>query len=251
MPEVKLPLYKELAKKILSQITDKEKDTTVSDEDVENTILDIRKSRAPKTHMAEAEPHVHIEGEEHDHEEHKNEEIKIEDLPVFDDEFVQALGPFENVEDFKEKLKINIKLEKENQAKEKARLKIIEKIIDESEIDMPSVLVEIEIDKILFRMESDITQMGLKFEDYLKHLNKTVEDIRGEFRKDGEKKAKLGLVLNEISKLEKIVPDEEQVSKEVEHILEHYKDADRERATLHAQNVLTNEKVFEFLEKQS
>jgi trigger factor len=163
---------------------------------------------------------------------------------------VQALGPFKDITDFKDKLKINIKLEKENHIKEKTRLNIIDKIIDGSTIDVPNILVELELDKILYRMESDITQMGLKFEDYLKQLNKTIDELRKEFRKDAEKKAKLSLVLGEISKLEKIEADKEQVAKEVAHILEHYKDADPERAAIHAENVLINEKVFQFLENQ-
>ena len=163
---------------------------------------------------------------------------------------MQALGPFENVTDFKTKLKENIKLEKGNQQKEKTRLKIIEKIIEDSSMDLPEILVSIELDKILYKMESDITQMGLKFEDYLKHLNKTIEDLRKEFRTDAEKKAKFALILNEIAKAEKIIADEEAVAREVAAILEHYKDADPERARIHAENVLTNEKIFQFLENQ-
>ena len=242
IPEIRLPNYKEIAKDTLSAVTDIEKNIVVTDEEVENTIMDIRKSRAPKKHVSEGEKDIKSEEE--------STETKDEELPLFNDEFVKALGPFEGIEDFKEKLKVNIKLEKENQLKEKTRLKIVEKIISESDIDLPNILVEVELDKILFRMESDITQMGLKFEDYLKHMNKTTEDLRKEFRKDAEKKAKLGLVLNEISKLEKLIADEDQVNKEVAHILEHYKDADPERAKLHAENVLTNEKVFAFLETQ-
>lgn len=237
LPEIKLPDYKDIAKKILSKVTDAEKNITVSEEDLENTIMDIRKSRAPKVHMAE---HEHKEGEIHPEPE----------LPEFNDEFVQALGPFKDVAYFKNKLKENIKLEKENQQKEKTRLKIIEKIIDDSKMDIPEILVNIELDKILYKMESDITQMGLKFEDYLKHLNKTIEDLRKEFWGDAEKKAKLALILNEIAKAEKIVADPEQVEKEVTAILEHYKDADPERANIHAENVLTNEKIFQFLENQ-
>ncbi|MFA5840881.1 MAG: trigger factor [Candidatus Paceibacterota bacterium] len=240
LPTIKLPDYKEDAKKIISKITDAEKNTEVSPEDLENTIMDIRKSRAPKIHMAEE--HEHTEGEEHVHPE--------PELPEFNDEFVRAIGPFKDVADFKDKLKENIKLEKENQLKEKTRLKIIEKIIDDSEVELPNLLVEIELDKILYKMESDITQMGLKFEDYLKHLNKTVEDLRKDFKTDAEKKAKFALILNEIAKVEKIVADEEQVAMEVAAILEHYKDADPERARMHAENVLTNEKIFQFLENQ-
>ncbi len=248
LPEIKLADYKKSAKDVISKITDKEKNVEVTDKDMESTIMDIRKSRAPKKHITE--PHVHKAGEEHSHDDlpAQTGEPTAAELPEFNDAFVQAIGPFKDVADFKTKLKENIKLEKQNQAREKTRLKIIEKIIDESTLDIPEILVEIELDKILYRMESDITQMGLKFEDYLKHLNKTKEVLRSEFRTEGEKKAKLALILNEIAKVEKIVADEAQVEKEVAHILEHYKDADPERARMHAENVLTNEKIFAFLE---
>jgi len=246
MPEIKLPDYKKIANKTISEITDKEKNIEVSEKEIEDTILDIQKSRAQKKQMSDMtkeESHVHDENCKH-------EEIKESELPEVNDDFVQSLGPFKDVADFKIKLKENIKLEKGNQLKEKTRLKIVEKIIDDTEIEMPEILVEIELNKILYRMESDITQMGLKFEDYLKHLNKTVDDLKKEFRKDAEKKAKLGLILNEISKAENVKADEKQVEKEVAMILEHYKEADPERAKIHAENVLTNEAVFQFLENQ-
>ena len=245
LPEIKLPDYKDIAKKIISKITDIEKNITVSDEDLENTIMDIRKSRAPKKHMKEAPTPEGVGVPTSDESQSVGKEF-----PEFNDAFVKTLGPFKDIADFKIKLRENIKLEKENQQKEKTRLKIIEKIIDDSQMDLPEILVEVELDKILYKMESDIAQIGLKFEDYLKHLNKTVVDLRKEFRNDAEKKAKLGLILNEIARVEKIVADEEQVAKEVAAILEHYKDADPERARMHAENVLTNEKIFQFLESQ-
>lgn len=237
MPEVKLPDYKKVAKEIINNLKKEDKEIEVTEEEVENTILDIRKSRAQKKHMTE------LTGEETEEEKNKEPE-----LPEFNDEFVQAMGPFENIADFKEKLKENLKLEKQNLAKEKTRLKIVEDIIKEAEIETPDILIDLELDKILYRMESDITQMGLKFEDYLKHLNKTKDELRSEFRNDAEKKAKLSLVLNEISKVENIIADAEEVEKEVAHILEHYKEADPERARIHSQNILTNEKIFQFLE---
>lgn len=248
IPEIKLADYKDIAKKILSKITDKDKEHNVTEEEIEQTIMDIRKSRAPKKHITEEIPHEHKEGEEHKHEE--KTDISKEELPELNDEFVQALGPFKDVEDFKSKLKDNIKLEKANQFREKNRLKIIEEVIDKSKIDLPELLINSEVEKILYRMESDISQMGLKFEDYLKHLNKTVDDLKKDFRNDGEKKAKLSLVLHKIAEVEKIVADEEILEKEIAHILEHYKDADPERVRAHADNVLTNEKVFVFLENQ-
>ena len=236
LQKIKLPDYKDIAKKIISKVTNTEKNVVVTDEDLENTIMDIRKSRAPKKHISEAKE--------------KEAVNTTEALPPFNDEFVKALGPFKDITDFKTKLKENIKLEKENKQREKVRLNIIEKITEGSDFEVPDILIEVELDKILYRMESDITQMGLKFEDYLKHLKKTKETLRGEFGTDAEKKAKLALILNEIAKVEKIVAEPELVAKEVATILEYYKEADAERAKMHAENVLTNEKIFQFLENQ-
>ncbi len=250
LPEIKLPEYKKIAKKIITEVTDEEKNVVVTEEEMENTIMDIRKSRAPKKHVTER-PAAEFDSSDAKPEPDATgaEATSGTGTPEFNDAFVQSIGPFKDVEDFKIKLKENIKLEKENQLKEKTRLKIIGKIIEESKLDVPEILIEIEIDKILARMESDITQMGLKFEDYLKHLNKSKEDLRKDFRSDAEKKAKLSLILDKISKIEKIVPDEIEVEKEVAHLLKHYKDADPERARMHVESVLINEKIFQFLEK--
>jgi FKBP-type peptidyl-prolyl cis-trans isomerase (trigger factor) len=238
VPETKLPDYKKIAQRILrSDLGDsKRSDLEVTEKEIEDTILDIRKSRAPKIHVADSVKDT--------------KDRPLEDLPEFNDEFVKSLGSFKDIADFKEKLKENIKSEKENQLKEKTRLKIAEKIIEETEVDMPELLINIELDKIIYRMESDISALGLKFEDYLKQIKKTEEDIRKDFYKEAEKKAKLALILNKIAETEKIKADPEQVNKEVAMILEHYQNADPDRAQIHAENVLTNEKVFQFLENQ-
>jgi trigger factor len=90
--------------------------------------------------------------------------------------------------------------------------------------------------------------MGVKMDDYLKHSKKTIEEIRKDCEPHAEKKAKLQLILNAIAGAEKIKPDQKEIDEEVNHIVEHYKDADRERAAIYAETVLTNEKVFEMLE---
>lgn len=239
LPEFSLPDYKKIAKDTLASLTPADTSTDISEEEVANTILDIRKSRAPKIKTEE----IKDAGAE-------IAKTKKEDLPAFDDEFVKALGPFENIADFTEKLKENLKLEKTNLVREKTRLKIMEAIIGATTIEVPEILVALEVEKILYRMETDITGMGMNFDDYLKHLNKTKEDLKKEFEKDAEKKAILSLILNQIAKVENLEPNKEDIEKEVAHIMEHYKDADKSRAEAYAHNMLTNEKIFQFLETQ-
>ncbi len=90
--------------------------------------------------------------------------------------------------------------------------------------------------------------MGVKVEDYLKQAKKSIEDIRKDWRPHAEKKAKLQLILNKISETEKITADKKEIDEEVEHIIEHYKEADKERAYTYAETIITNEKVYKFLE---
>lgn len=90
--------------------------------------------------------------------------------------------------------------------------------------------------------------MGVKIEDYLKQANKSIEDLRKDWRPHAEKKSKLQLILNEIARLEKISVDAKTIEDEVKNILAHYKDANQEHAYTYAETVLTNEAVYKFLE---
>ncbi|MFA6397451.1 MAG: trigger factor [Candidatus Paceibacterota bacterium] len=256
MPEVKLTDYKKIAS---AENKDKIK-VEVTDEEFEKTILEIRKMRAPKFEGQEEEHKCENENCEHKPAEIKaksdavgspdssKEEFREEDLPTLDDDFVKTLGKFENVEDFKNKLKENIQKEKEVTEKQKKRLKIVEKIIEESVIELPRILIDVELDKMMHQMKGDILAMGLPFEDYLKHLQKTEDDIKKDWEKEAEKRAKLQLIINKIPLDEKIEAEKDAVQKELDVILEQYKDADPERARIYVESVLTNEKVFQFLE---
>ncbi len=235
VPEIKLPDYKSLAKKEVAGAPKNE--DKVTDKDLDEAILRIRKSRASH----EGHDHDKLSAEEHD-------KLIEGSLPEFTDEFVKTLGDFTDIPDFKIKLSEMIRDEKEDSAKEKMRLKIADAIADETKIEIPDVMVESEVDRSQSQFEADIERMGVKLDDYLKHAKKTIEEIRKEWKPHAEKKAKLQLILNEISKLEKIAPDQKEIENEVNHIVEHYKDADRVRAGVYAETVLTNEKVFKWLE---
>lgn len=235
MPEVTLPDYKKIA-------SSEEKDAIqeVTDGDVQKEIETIQKMRSPKK--------MNTEGEETITENEK--ETAEEPLPELTDEFVKTLGAFENVEDFKIKLKENMRIEREASAREKQRVRIIEKILEETKMEVPEFLISLELDKMLHRMKADIENMGLSFDDYMKHLGKSEEALRKEFETDAEKRVKVELILQEISFKEHIHAKEEEVQKEVEKILEFYKGADPDRTKAYVEMMLINEEVFKFLEGQ-
>ena len=238
VPEVKLPDYKKLAQK---EVTKQNKDDVkVTDKDIDDAILRIRKT--------------HASHEGHDHEKMSKEEHEkaIEaSMPELTDEFVKKLGDFNDVPDFRTKLSAMLAEEKVATAKDKSRVSIADAIAAETRVELPDIMIESELHRTEAQFSADIERMGIKIDDYLKHAGKSMEDIRKEWRPHAEKKAKLQLILNAIAVAENVKPEKKEVEEEVNHILEHYKDADREHAAVYAETVLTNEKVFRLLESTS
>lgn len=260
LPEVKLPDYKAIA----SDLNKKRAKEEVTDQEIEETIEEIRTMKAKQDlfkKMQGGADHVHDENCNHDHEEETNnkdesiEEVqkrideKLE-LPEFNDEFVKTLGQFESVEDFKTKLKENLSFEKDRREQDKHRLAVIDAILEKVTLDLPDLMIDAEVDQILYSMKGDITRMGMTFEKYLESVAKSEDDIRKDLRPDGEKRTKLQVVVASISKEESLRPEKEAIEKEIEHIKKHYPEASEEGARSYVETIMTNDLVFKFLDKQ-
>jgi len=236
VPEITLPDCQKIAAAEVKKASGI--DVSVSDKDVEDSILKIRKSRASH----EGHDHEKLTPEEH-------EKAIMDTLPEFNDEFVRGLGnDFKDIADFKIKVREMISENKKDEAREKSRIMIADALGDATEAELPEIMIESELNRSQTQFEHDIEKMGVKMDDYLKHAKKSLEDIRKDWRPHAERKAKLQLILNTIAVKENIKPDQKEIDSEVDHIVEHYKEADRERAAAYAETVLTNEKVFQWLE---
>lgn len=243
LPEMKLPDYKKIAQ---TKVKENPINVSVDEADVEKTINDLRKMRAEQARGATHVGHENMTEEEHA----KAHEIPESEYPEFNDEFAKSFGDFENAQALKDKIRENMKIEKETTEKDKLRMSIVEELIKETSGEIPEVLIESEIEKILYRFEADISGAGLKFEDYLAQIKKTEDELRKEWRPDAEKRAKLQMIIRTISDKENLKPSEEEIEKEVGNIMAVYKDADPVRARAYIENMLENEKVFKFLEDQ-
>ncbi|MCX6819970.1 MAG: trigger factor [Candidatus Adlerbacteria bacterium] len=169
-------------------------------------------------------------------------------LPELNDEFAQSLGSFTDVADLKVKLRENMKQEKEQAAKDKRRGKIIEDLLEKTTLEVPAIFVESELEKILNQMKEDTQRFGLTFEEYLKRVEKTEDQMREEFREQARKRAKLQLTLNKLADDEKVEADKERVEEEMKHAMEHFPDARPELVRIHIETVLRNEKALQLLE---
>ena len=242
LPNIKLADYKKIAK----EINKEESDAKVSQEEIGLAIMNLRKMRAQKELSEKA-----AENPEDASEVPSWNDINEEDLPELDDAWTKTVGPFEGLEDFKKKMTENLEAEKKSKAVEKKRIAIIDGIIEKSEIEVPEMMVNHELDKMMNEFEHNISMTGMKFDDYLNSINKTRDDYTKQWQEQAQKRAQTQLMLNNIAVSEKIEPSDEEVQAEVTKIMEQYKDQkgiDENSVLSYVSSVLTHQKVFEFLE---
>lgn len=237
MPEVTLPDYQ----KIATEKNAKKETVTVTDEEVEETITHLRRERA-KVEKIESGTEPAKAAEE-------VQKMDALSLPGIDDAFVQSLG-YKDAEDFKVKLKENIKNEKEMHENEKKRVEIMEAIIEKSTIPTPDLLVSHELDKMEAQMDADLSRAGSNLEQYLGQTGKTKEDVRKDWREAATKRAKMQLALAEIAKEEKITADKKIVDSYVDHAKKHHPDANEMNIRSYYEQSVRNEAVLNWLAEQ-
>ena len=137
--------------------------------------------------------------------------------------------------------------------REKTRIKILDKIIESAKLEVPNILIEEEKGKMLLETRNNVVGAGLKWEDYLKHIKKTEEELKISWEEDAAKRVKYGLVLNEMAEKEKIEVSDEELNKETEKIIRHQtntrQNINKERLKTYVYGIMRNEKLFQLLEK--
>lgn len=229
-PEFSLPKnWKDVAAKVPAEPAN-----DVTDKDVEEALVSIRRAHAKANSQVPIAPDA---------------EMKEEELPALDDAFAKSLGNFMGVTDLTEKLRANMVEEKGQAARDKRRGKIIDALLEKTEIDVPNLFIESEQEKIIGQMKDDVARFGLTFEGYLSQVGKTEEQLREEFKEQATKRAKLQMVLNKIAAEEKVEADEKDVAEEMKHALEHFPEAKQDLLRVHVETVLRNEKTLQMVEQ--
>lgn len=148
--------------------------------------------------------------------------INERQLPKVDDKFAKSLGKFKDLADLKEKMKKNLHAEAEEKENSRVQEEMIEKILKETHIEIPEVLVLSEIEKMLSELKNMVSASGGEYAKYLQSIKKTEEDLKSDFRAQAEKRVRVGLILREIAREEKIEVSDEELEQEQKKTLERY-----------------------------
>ena len=133
-------------------------------------------------------------------------------VPEINDEFAKTMGNYKNLEEYKKDVEEQIKYELENENKRAEEDAILQRIIKESTVTLPPVLVQQNLDNIMKDLEYRLMYQGINLEDYAKFTNTTVEKLREERTKDAENLTKTKLVLEALVKAEDLRVTEEDAN---------------------------------------
>ena len=147
-------------------------------------------------------------------------EIKQEKLPEVNDEFAKQLGSeIADVSSMRQKISDDLKKRVEDRVKRDFEDKVVEAATAMSQVEYPPVLVDMEVERSLERSLRYIQNSGQNIDDYLKSINKTVDQLRKELRPSSTKRVAESLVVGKIAEAEKIKVDHGEIDAEIEEMV--------------------------------
>ncbi len=154
----------------------------------------------------------------------KLHEIKTKELPQLDDEFAKDVDDeVETLAELKEKTKKNLEHDKKHQAENAIRDAVIEKASANVEVDIPEVMVNNEVDRMMKDFEQRLQSQGLNMELYFQFSGQDEEALKGQMLEEAKNQVRVSLTLDAIVKAENIEVTEEDVNAELEKMAEMYK----------------------------
>jgi trigger factor len=138
-------------------------------------------------------------------------EIKEKNYPEFDDELAKELR-FDSVADFEEKTKKRIIEENKRAADEKLHQEILEKLVADNPFDLPSMMVNNQIDGLKKETEGYLKNQGFTesmMEDYHQKWS-------GEYEQKANFQVRSGLILNKLAENYGIEAKEEDLESKYE-----------------------------------
>ena len=150
-------------------------------------------------------------------------EIKEKQLPDIDDDFAQDVSDFDTLDEYKADLKKKIAERKEAEAKKQKETEAIEKIVEDSKMDIPQAMIDTQVTRMAEDFAQRLQQQGLSLEMYFKYTGLTAEKILDDMKPEAVKRIQNSLVLEAVAKAENIQVSDDEFNAELSKMAEMYK----------------------------
>ena len=128
--------------------------------------------------------------------------VKERQLPEADDEFAQLASEFDTLDELKTDLRTRLGRVKQMQQAVQARDKVLDALLEVTEVPLPETVVEAEIENRKHDAVHAFDHDEAKFAEWLETQGQTLEEFDAEVKADAEKAVKTQLVLDSIADAE-------------------------------------------------
>ena len=182
----------------------------------------------------------------------KLHEIKKKELPELNDDFAKDTSEFDTLDELKASIKEKLETENANKAKYEMEDAAVKAVTDAAEVEIPSGMIETEIDNAVKDIETRLSYQGMQLEQYLQMMGKTMEEFRKEYEEQAKISVKTRLTLEAITKAESIEASEEDVNAKLEEMAAMYGKKseelkENEQFMTYIKDSLKNEAVVRFI----
>lgn len=174
--------------------------------------------------------------------------IKEATLPKLDADFAKKCGPFETVVQLRKDIEKEIKAQREHDASERLKDQLVDQLVKASKPTAPEVLVRDQMKNIETDFVQNLAARGMSLEQHLEDKKMNREEWeKSDLHDAAVTRVKSALVLSELSRLEKIIVEEDEVEARHQQLLQQYPDPNMrlQLETLEARNDIRNRLVTE------
>lgn len=152
-------------------------------------------------------------------------EIEVVDLkeiilPKIDSEFAAAFG-HKDVAIMRQAIKESLLREMQEKAQRDLEEEVLGKILPYVKVDLPDSLIDQEKDRLVENLRTQVESQGLGFDRYLTSIKKDQQTLRNDLQTQAEKNVKIGFLLGEVIKEQKLNPrDKESGRKAIDYLID-------------------------------
>ena len=153
----------------------------------------------------------------------KIKEIQKKELPELDDDFAQDVSDFDTLDEYKADVEKKILENKENQIKREQEDQIIEKIIENAQMEIPQQMIAAQTRQMTQEFAQRLQSQGLSLEQYMQFTGATVDSLKEQMKPQAVKRIESRLVLEKVAEAENIQISDEKLDEELAKMAEMYK----------------------------
>lgn len=150
----------------------------------------------------------------------KLHEIRQKVVPELNDEFAKKVGPFETMSDLEADIQKYLEKARDDQNKSKADEAIFDKVIENTELEIPETMIERECNHLLDEYKQKLAMQGFTYEQALQQYGE--EGIMSQLKEDAEKRIKNSLIIDKIASEENLTVEANDMEAKLEKMQNAY-----------------------------